>query len=150
MRVVSSCGFIFFLVQSCIYVLRGPTDSLSLPRTVELNPEMPGLFRLPRRSGWEMEPIRGFPRGGSANQVKRSVEMPHDPLGTRALTPRERGQFLSSHLLTGSSPEPGPFTPWSPHLFFHLLDLFQAGCLLLLQLLLVPLQVLLHLGRSKW
>lgn len=35
------------------------------------------------------------------------------------------------------------------HLLFHLPDLFQAGCLLLLQLLLVLLQVLCHLGGSE-
>ena len=64
------------------------------------NQEMPGLFIPPRRSGWEVgvvEPIRGSFRRGNANQAKRSAELPHDPLGIRALTPWR-----------GASPPPPP------------------------------------------
>lgn len=71
------------------------------------------------------------------------------------------GEPPPPELLTGCSPELGPFTPWSRadsvggqgggscHLLLHLPDLLQAGRLLLLQLLLLPLQALCHLDGSE-
>lgn len=107
-----------------------------------------------------METIREPLRGGSANQAERPVELlplkgPQDPVGTRACGPPVRAESPSPHPvpLTGSSlgqaNSAGGQGSGPCHLLFHLPDLLQASCLLLLQLLLVLLQVLCHLGGRE-
>lgn len=85
----------------------GPPAPLSLPMTVKLNQRCLVCSDCPGDQGGKWSPSGGFSEEGLPTK-RRDLQR-----CLRAPDPQERGQSLSSHLLTGSSPEPGPFTPWS-------------------------------------